>query len=57
MPMLECTNEVWEQQMPKAKNVHTTDVTHDMWMTQPELLSQYIREYISGNKNDVFIEN
>lgn len=55
--MLECTNEVWEQQMPKAKNVHTTDVTHDMWMTQPELLSQYIREYISGNKNDVFIEN
>ena len=53
MPMLNCTNEVLVKKMPKAKHVHIADATHDMWMTHPILLSQYLKDLISGNMDDV----
>ena len=53
MPMLNCTNEVLVKKMPHAKHVHIPDATHDMWMTHPILLSQYLKDFISGNMDDV----
>lgn len=52
MPMLDCTNDVLVKQMPQAKHVHIPDATHDMWMTHPKLLSQYIADFLSGNMDD-----
>jgi len=57
MPMLNCTNEVLVKEMPQAKHVHIPDAAHDMWMTHPLLLSQYVKDFISGNMDDVLSEN
>jgi pimeloyl-ACP methyl ester carboxylesterase len=57
MQMLDCTNSVLVEQMPEAKHVHISNATHDMWMTHPDLLSQYVQEFISGDMDDVRIEN
>jgi len=53
MPMLNCTNEVLVKKIPQAKHVHIPDATHDMWMTHPILLSQYVKDFISGNMDNV----
>ena len=53
MPMLNCTNEVLVKKIPQAKHVHIEDATHDMWMTHPIILSQYLKDFISGNMDDV----
>lgn len=53
MPMLNCTNEILVMKMPQAKHVHIPDATHDMWITHPILLSQYVKDFISGNMDDV----
>jgi len=57
MPMLECTNEVLVKKMPQAIHVHIPDATHDMWMTHPKLLSQYVTDFISGNMDDLHLKN
>lgn len=57
MPMLDCTNEVLVKHIPKAVHVHIPDATHDMWMTHPKLLSQYVKDFISGNMDDLRSKN
>lgn len=47
MPNLRCTNEILIGNMPNAKHVHISDSTHDMWMSQPEIMSNHVRSFIS----------
>ena len=48
MPILKCTNEALINNMPKAKHVHISDASHDMWMSHPEIMSNHVRSFISG---------
>ncbi|MDX1479674.1 MAG: alpha/beta hydrolase, partial [Saprospiraceae bacterium] len=56
MPMLTCVNEVLVQRWPEAKHVHIENAGHEMWMTHPEVLAQFLGDFISGIKDDVRIE-
>lgn len=51
MPMLNCTNESLVKKMPRAKHIHLSDASHEMWMTHPEILSNYLKVFISGIPN------
>ena len=56
MPMLNCTNEVLVKKLSQAKHIHIPDASHDMWITHPILLSQYVKDFISGNMDDVLLK-
>lgn len=47
MPILKCTNQALINNMPNAKHVHISNASHDMWMSQPEIMSDHVRNFIS----------
>ena len=46
MPVLKCTNEALIRTTPDAKHMVIPKASHDMWMTHPEIMSGYIKEFL-----------
>ena len=49
MPMIKCTNAALVKNIPTANHIHVPNASHELWMTHPEILSTYLRNFISGS--------
>lgn len=49
MPVLMCTNASLINSTPDAKHVKVPGTSHDMWMTHPEVLYKYLKEFLLNN--------